>query len=142
MRNTIANLILLFVSASFMVAATFSTPAYAADCYKNKFLTLPHWYRDLPLDGDCHINMPDKSDANALQRYVTIIIINIIEIIMHLVAYASVIMIIVGGFRYMISRGDSSRINEGKMTIRNAVIGLVVSMIAVIIVNIILGVVK
>ncbi|MES2971855.1 MAG: pilin [Patescibacteria group bacterium] len=47
-----------------------------------------------------------------------------------LVGIASVIMIIVGGFRYVMSSGDSNNITGAKNTILYAIIGLVVALVA------------
>lgn len=47
-----------------------------------------------------------------------------------LVGIASVIMIMIGGFKYVVSSGDSASVNSAKNTILYAVIGLVVSLIA------------
>lgn len=47
-----------------------------------------------------------------------------------IVGALSVIMIIVGGLRYVISGGDNSNVTSAKNTILYAVVGLVVSMLA------------
>lgn len=59
----------------------------------------------------------------------------VISTLLFVVGILSVIMIIVGGIRYVISNGDSSQITAAKNTIQYAVIGLVVSMLAYAIVN-------
>lgn len=62
-------------------------------------------------------------------------IINIFSI---LVGSVSVIMIIIGGFRYVISGGDSNGVSGAKNTIMYAVIGLVIVLFAQIIVKFVL----
>lgn len=62
----------------------------------------------------------------------------IIGTLIFAVAAISVIMIIVGGIRYVISNGDASRIKSAKDTIQYAVVGLVVALLAYAIVNFIL----
>ena len=42
----------------------------------------------------------------------------------------SVIMLIYGGFRYVISGGDSKKVTDAKNTILYAIIGLIISMLA------------
>lgn len=49
--------------------------------------------------------------------------INVFSIV---VGIAAVIMIIIGGFKYITSAGDSARVNSAKDTILYAIIGLVV----------------
>ena len=43
---------------------------------------------------------------------------------------AAVIMIIIGGFKYVTSTGDSASVNSAKNTILYAIIGLVIAMVA------------
>lgn len=54
-------------------------------------------------------------------------IINILSI---LVGAVSVIMIIIGGFRYVISNGDSNGLSGAKNTILYAIVGLVIVIFA------------
>lgn len=58
---------------------------------------------------------------------------NIVQRILSLLFWAigiiSVLMIVLGGFRYVTSNGDSSRIQAAKNTIMYAVIGLVVAIL-------------
>lgn len=53
-----------------------------------------------------------------------------ISLVTMLVGVASVIMIIIGGFKYITSSGDSANITSAKNTILYAVIGLVVALVA------------
>jgi hypothetical protein len=54
----------------------------------------------------------------------------IINILLFLIGAVSVIMIIIGGIRYVLSNGDSTQITGAKNTIMYAVIGLVVALLA------------
>ncbi len=56
-----------------------------------------------------------------------------------LVGVAAVIMIIIGGFKYVLSNGDSNAINSAKNTIIYAVVGLVVAVVAQAIVSLIIN---
>ena len=51
----------------------------------------------------------------------------------------SVIMLIVGGFRYVISGGNASAVTAAKNTILYAIVGLVVAFLAYAIINFVLG---
>ena len=62
----------------------------------------------------------------------------IIGILIFAIAALSVIMIIVGGIRYVISNGDASKIKSAKDTIFYSVAGLVVALLAYAIVNFVL----
>ena len=52
------------------------------------------------------------------------------EVLLFIVGAVSVIMIIIGGFRYVLSGGDSKHVTDAKNTILYAVIGLVVALLA------------
>lgn len=59
----------------------------------------------------------------------------VINVLLFLIGAVSVIMIIIGGIRYVLSGGDSTQITGAKNTILYAVIGLVVALLAYAIVN-------
>jgi uncharacterized membrane protein len=60
---------------------------------------------------------------------------NVINILSLVVGVVAVIMIIIGGMRYITSNGDSGQVGNAKNTILYAVIGLVVVALAQIIVR-------
>lgn len=60
------------------------------------------------------------------------VIINTILMVLGIVA---VIVIIIGGFRYVTSQGDENGVKQGKNSIIYAVVGLVIAMLAFVIVN-------
>jgi magnesium-transporting ATPase (P-type) len=68
------------------------------------------------------------TDLNALIK-------RVVNILLFVVGIASVIMIIIGGLRYVTSGGDQGQISGAKNTIMYAVIGLVVASLAFAIVN-------
>lgn len=63
----------------------------------------------------------------------------ITDVLVFIVSAVSVVMIIVGGFRYTISGGDQSALTSAKNTILYAIIGLVVAIMAYAIVHFVLG---
>jgi high-affinity K+ transport system ATPase subunit B len=64
------------------------------------------------------------------QVQLTDILKNVTNTLIFLIGALSVIMIIFGGLRYVISRGDSKQIETAKNTIIYAVGGLVVALVA------------
>lgn len=62
----------------------------------------------------------------------------IIDIFSIVVGSISVIMIIIGGFRYVISNGDTNGVSAAKNTILYAIVGLVIVLFAQVIVNFVL----
>lgn len=62
----------------------------------------------------------------------------ITEILLFILGAISVIMIIIGGLRYVISGGDSSAITAAKNTILYAIIGLVIAVLAYAVIDFVL----
>jgi glucan phosphoethanolaminetransferase (alkaline phosphatase superfamily) len=69
---------------------------------------------------------------------VTDIIKSIINIILVFAGILAVLMIVIGGIRYITSDGDSSRASQAKNTILYAIIGLIVAILSYAIVNFVL----
>lgn len=67
------------------------------------------------------------------------IISKVINIFSILIGSISVIMIIIGGFRYIISGGDQNNVTAAKNTIMYAIIGLVVVLFSQVIVRFVLS---
>ena len=59
--------------------------------------------------------------------------------VLYIVGIVSVIMLIYGGLRYVISGGDSKKVTDAKNTILYAIIGLIISILAFAIVNFVIN---
>ena len=59
----------------------------------------------------------------------------ITNVMLFLIGAISVIMLIIGGIRYVVSGGDSSAIQSAKNTILYAIVGVVVAILAYAVVN-------
>ena len=59
--------------------------------------------------------------------------------ILLVVGLISVIMLVYGGLRYILSGGDSKKVTDAKNTILYAIIGLIISLLAFAIVNFVLN---
>lgn len=59
--------------------------------------------------------------------------------VLYAVGIISVIMLIYGGLRYVISGGDSKKVTDAKNTIMYAIIGLIISILAYAIVNFVIN---
>ena len=64
-----------------------------------------------------------------------VLIQQLITTLLYIIGVIAVIVIIVGGIKYVTSDGDSSKVSSAKNTILYAVIGLVIAMLAFAIVN-------
>lgn len=81
-----------------------------------------------------------KSDSNTDTLFgSTGIFHTIANVLIYLVGAIAVIMLIIGGLRYVISQGNKDSVNSAKDTILYAVIGIVVAILAYAIVNFVTG---
>lgn len=124
-----------------------SSPTYAQapapNCDK-RFLTIPPWYRGLTDPATCEIKdlstMGGRPEiGGSIGEFVIKVALNVVEMMMHIAAYAAAVFIIVGGFKYMTSMGSADKSVGARKTIMNASIGLIISMIAITVVSYIVG---
>lgn len=82
---------------------------------------------------------PIESAFNRTSQFCNVnsAIITVINIILGIVALVAVLMIVIGGFKYIISRGDAKAVESATKTITWAVVGLVVTVMAYAIVTIV-----
>jgi len=67
------------------------------------------------------------------------IITEITNVLLFIVGILSVIMLIYGGLRYVISGGDSKKVTDAKNTIMYAIIGLIIAILSFALVNFVVG---
>lgn len=88
-----------------------------------------------PSGNECNFNNGSTPPEEKLNQLVA----SVVNLFSVLVGVVSVIMIIYGGFRYIISGGDSSNVTNAKNTILYAIIGLVIVAFAQFIVKFVLA---
>lgn len=100
----------------------------AACTEKGSFFGLPTWYKYLEGDNTTGKCVPkfDIDNLNSLWG----IALAIAEILLRVASLVAVGFIIYAGFIYMTSGGEPERAKNAKNTIINAVIGLVISLLA------------
>lgn len=81
------------------------------------------------IGGDANCNAPKGSVS------VSNIIRTVVNLLSIAVGIAAVIMIIIGGLKYITAAGDSNRVSSAKSTLTYAIIGLVIAALAQIIVQ-------
>jgi hypothetical protein len=102
-----------------MISTALTT--FGARC--DNFL-LPTWHKYLEHDGKCQVtNFTFPDDLGA-------IILAIVEILLRIGTLAAVAFVIYGGFLYMTSQGEPDKAANARKTIINAVIGLVIAILA------------
>ena len=67
-----------------------------------------------------------------------VLIVDVLNWIIGAAAVVSVVMLIVGGYLYMTAGGDEGKVKTATKTLTNAIIGLAICFIAVILVNFVL----
>jgi len=97
-----------------------------------RVFTFPTWYRGVPISASCDFKPTKITDLIKIP-------INILEMLIQAVAYAAAGYILWGGFKYMKSQGDPSKISEAKTAIINALTGLGIALASVAIVEFIQG---
>lgn len=137
--------IVSFILAVFMgVTATFAVfpagTAYAA-CDDDVIGFRP-WYKGLTksVNGDCVIDY-DKAKGDSLSSFVWRIVLNILVDLSVAIGYAAIIFVIWGGFNYIMSNGEPGKVAKAKTIIMNALIGMIIALLANVIVNTIISVI-
>lgn len=103
------------------------------------FLSFPTWYKYLDgRNGDCAFAYT-KDDYTSLGNYIARILMAVFEILARVAGMVAVVFVIYGGFTYMTSQGQPDKVNAGKTTILNSLIGMVIAILAVAIVNLVAG---
>lgn len=139
--------IMFFVTTS--IGVIFPQNAWANDTKKcsdaqngTSFLGFPAWYRGL-VDEKCEIKKIDqekKDGAVTIQQFVWTIIGNVFDGIFRILGVVAVGFIVWSGIQYMISAGDSGKMAKAKTTLTNAIVGLIIAVIASGIVQLVMGV--
>lgn len=134
-RYIISLLAVMWIGGSMTAIAAPSTTVAASSC-TSSFLGFPAWYDGL-LDKDCNVKSPTGKDG--LSKFIWHIALNIVEIALVAVIYISAIFTLFGGFMFMTSQGKPENAAKARMTMLDAVIGLIISFIAVGAVNFIIS---
>jgi hypothetical protein len=132
-KKVLVTLILTVGILSVMAPAT----ALAATCTQkdDNFLGFPTWYKYLQLESDCSITVDFEGDPAVLGK----ILLAVFEIMLRVGGIAAVIFVLYGSIQYLISQGEPENLKNARTTIMNALIGLIITMFATGIVNLIGG---
>jgi uncharacterized membrane protein len=137
-HNT-ATIIVGIIIATFSIFSTFNAQVSAAptpsiDCANNAsvtgdFLGFPAWYKYLklePVAGKC---TPMVDTSQGFKGYIPILVA-VVEILLRLAGLIAVGFVVRGAFKYILSQGNPEDIKVARQIIINAVIGVVISIIA------------
>jgi len=127
--------ILIVASVGGFLTTTAIPNSVSAAC-DSSFLGFPTWYRGV-VDGNCN---PEVVDGN-ISNFIWHIVLNCIEMGLVAVGYLAVFFILFAGFRLLTSTGNAEVVAKARMTILNAVIGLVISVASIAIVRLFFGII-
>lgn len=131
------KIISLVIAVAAIISPLLPAPAAsAASCTSSgvQLTLLPPWYKGLECDSS------GAPRIKNIRQDILQIVMNIIEALFYIIGYVSLGMIIWGGFKYMMFGDNSSGMEAAKKTIQNAIIGLVISIFAIVIVNVVGGI--
>jgi type IV secretion system pilin len=139
-RNWTMAVLFVAVLGGTTVSVALPQTTFAASSCSSTLLTFPAWYQGLQRP-DCSIKSPSELKTNAdptgLSTFIWKIVLNIIELLLQLTGYVSVVFIMVGGFKLLTGTGTPDTVAKARTTILNAVIGLIISIFSVAIVKVV-----
>lgn len=124
------------ISAGLLIAVPIAVPAAVSAQATIQNCLSQGTTLNAPSGGTCTASNTNTSGATTK---VNSLVHDIINIFSWVVGVVSVIMIIVGGFRYITSGGDSNNVSAAKNTIIYAIIGLIIVALAQFIVQFVLN---
>ena len=132
--------LLLFFSTFSFAQISMLKPVSAAPCEPaNSFLGIPTWYKYLEGDnssGRCSPVLGELDNNNPRRFNVVVpIALAVLEIFIRLAGLVAVVMIFIGAFRFITTQGSPDKATSARKTIINAIIGLVIVILATTIVN-------
>ncbi len=100
------------------------------------FLGFRPWYQGLT-EADCKtlVKVSEKGEGMHLSTFIWTAVLNVVFDISLAAGYIAVGLVIYGGYLYMMSQGDPGKMARGKKTLMSAIIGLVITMGATVLVN-------
>ena len=123
----------LLLNSVLVVPIVLSSGVYAAPvtvCTNSTtFLGVPAWYEYLTVENDgsgggCRVKAPEGKSA------IILIALALVDILLRLSALVALIFVVYGGFRFTTAQGSPDAISKGKKTVVNALVGLVIAVLA------------
>lgn len=98
-------------------------------CYSNTFFQFPHWYEYLDVDRDNSTGVCQVVNLK-LPGDLTLIGMAILDMLLYLAGIVAVGYVVWGAIQYVTSRGEPDGIKNAQNTVINALIGLVIALMA------------
>ncbi len=124
-------LLVVVVANIFVVASPVLSSVKAAPCddFNKSILGIPTWYKYLEgengddVAGKCRPIIDTTKDTLPIG-------LAVLEAALTLGGIVAVVMVFIGGFKYVLSQGEPDKAANGRKTVLNAVIGLAIIMLA------------
>lgn len=133
----------LTTPVSSAVPATSQFAKTAAQCNAGGFFGIPTWYKYIKeFDDDCNPKVNLRSGPNGARVNGTVVIqiaLAMVDILLRVGALIAVGFVLYGGFLYLTSQGEPDGLKRGRQAILNALVGLVIAIMASAIVTFIGG---
>lgn len=121
----------------------------AQSCGSSSVFFIPAWYKGMlhqvtSSNGSTNCEFQPEKGADGkidITKTALLVGLNILQAALVITGYITIIFLIKGGFEYMLSTGDPGRITSAKGTIRNAIVGMVIAILAASIVNAVGGII-
>lgn len=100
----------------------------ARGCGDQSVFGIPPWHQFLQgskdaATGACNLQFGGLMD-------IWLVALGVLEILMRIGAYTAIVFVIWGGFSFITSQGSPERIAQARSTITNAIIGLIITIVA------------
>lgn len=134
MTKTIKKLLsaALIVPALALSIGAFAQPAYAQFDRGIADGAQSAQGKDQQGTASCLFGNEENCSGDGIFRTIT-------NVMLFVIGAISVIMLIIGGIRYVVSGGDSTAVQNAKNTILYAIVGVVVAILAYAVVNFVIG---
>lgn len=104
---------------------------FAAGCQEHLLFFLPTWYKYLVLAGKMEdVNGRCATVVDLEVADLALILLAVLDIVLRLAGLVAVAYVMFGGFKFITSQGDAEGIKKARQTITNALIGLVIALLA------------
>lgn len=127
MKVKLFSFLMLF-AVTVPAATVVATPTAAYACPGDTLFLIPAWYNGLQ-EGCGGIKQIGTS-TDDLRNFAIKVALNIVRAVFVIAGYAAVFFIMKGGFLYILARGDPGHVTSAKQTITNAIIGLIICILA------------
>ncbi len=146
---TIFGTVLLVLPSTYIAFAQNNQPSNPSpSCSSPSFFGLEPWYKYLIQPGSCSycfsifpgqplLTSPNSNCANSgsTSSSIPLVLLAIIDDLLRIAGMVAVIYIVISSFRFITSRGNAEGVVKARNSLTFALIGLVISVTAIVIIN-------